>query len=123
MKANLAYMDQRSPDGQLSGRDHPLHHPLIVESAEEIKSCFDSGGAGCFAKPQEYTREFPRQTLRNLRQLNVIAEISATLLKGGTFARIGQRIMQKQSVDEMFRNQITRFPTSVDKAFRHRNQI
>jgi len=57
MKANLAYMNQRSPDGQLSGRDHLLRRPLSVESAEHIKSCFNSGGAGCFAKPQEYTRE------------------------------------------------------------------
>ena len=66
MKANLAYMNQRSPDGRLSGRDHLLRRPLIVESAENIKSCFKSGGAGCFAKPQEYARKLPFLIIRSL---------------------------------------------------------
>lgn len=56
MKEKLAYMNQRDPAGQLSGRDHLLRRPLIVETSEDIKSCFNSGGAGCFAKPQEYCR-------------------------------------------------------------------
>lgn len=58
MKANLAYMSQRAPDGQLSPRDHLLRRPLIVSSLEDVKGCFNSGGAGCFAKPQEYCRMF-----------------------------------------------------------------
>lgn len=57
MKANLAFMNQRDASGQLSRRDHLLRRPLLVESAEEIKGCFNSGGAGCFAKPQEYCRK------------------------------------------------------------------
>jgi CubicO group peptidase (beta-lactamase class C family) len=57
MKANLAYMNQRAPSGQLSPRDHPLRRPLIVDSADEVKGCLNSGGAGCFAKPQEYCRQ------------------------------------------------------------------
>lgn len=52
-------MNSRAPDGQLSPRDHLLRRPLIVEGAEEIKNCFNSGGAGCFAKPQEYCRKYP----------------------------------------------------------------
>lgn len=57
MKANLAYMNQRLPDGQLLPRDHPFHRPLIVNGETEIKGCLNSGGAGCFAKPQEYCRK------------------------------------------------------------------
>jgi CubicO group peptidase (beta-lactamase class C family) len=57
MKQNLVHMSSRAPDGQLSQRDHLLRYPLIVETAEEKKNCFNSGGAGCFAKPQEYCRE------------------------------------------------------------------
>lgn len=59
MKARLAYMNQRAPNGQLSGRDHVLRRPLIVESESDIKSCFNSGGAGCFARPQDYCRTCP----------------------------------------------------------------
>lgn len=57
MQANLALMNQRAPDGQLSSRDHLLRHPLIVGSPEHNKTYFNSGGAGCFAKPQEYCRK------------------------------------------------------------------
>lgn len=54
MKAQLAFMHYKMPDGTVIARDHPLHRPLIVQSDEEIASCFNSGGAGLFAKPQEY---------------------------------------------------------------------
>jgi CubicO group peptidase (beta-lactamase class C family) len=57
MKSKLAFMNQRKPNGSLVSRDHLLRRPLVVESAEEISSCFNSGGAGCFAKPQDYCRE------------------------------------------------------------------
>lgn len=63
MKSKLAYMNQRNPNGSLMSRDHLLRRPLVVESAEEISSCFNSGGAGCFAKPRDYCRE-PLSTLR-----------------------------------------------------------
>jgi hypothetical protein len=56
MKANLAHMNFRNSDGTLSEYDHLQRRPLIVTSESEIKSCFNSGGAGCFAKPQEYAR-------------------------------------------------------------------
>jgi len=58
MKAHLAYMHQRAPDGTLSGRDHLLRLPLTLQTEEEKRRCFNSGGAGCFAKPQEYCRKF-----------------------------------------------------------------
>ncbi|KAL3421889.1 beta-lactamase [Phlyctema vagabunda] len=92
MKANLANMNFRRADGSLSAYDHLLRRPLIVETEEEIKSCFNSGGAGCFAKPQEY------------------AQILAMLLNDGTSAKTGAKILSKRTVDEMFRNQIPEFP-------------
>lgn len=56
MKSKLAFMNQRNPDGSLFGRDHLLRRPLVVETAEEVSSCFNSGGAGCYARPQDYCR-------------------------------------------------------------------
>lgn len=50
-------MNQRNHDGSLITRDHLLRRPLVVESAEDVSSCFNSGGAGCFAKPRDYCRE------------------------------------------------------------------
>ncbi|RLL95437.1 hypothetical protein CFD26_101177 [Aspergillus turcosus] len=88
MKEKLAHMNQRDPAGQLSGRDHLLRRPLIVQTSEDIKNCFNSGGAGCFAKPQEY------------------CQILATLLNDGTSPITGKQILKKATVDEMFRNQI-----------------
>jgi CubicO group peptidase (beta-lactamase class C family) len=56
MKANLAHMNSRTPDGSLARFDHIHRRPLIVESKADIETCFNSGGAGLFAKPQEYAR-------------------------------------------------------------------
>jgi hypothetical protein len=59
MKQNLAYMHQRAPDGKLAPRDHPLHAPLLKHTAEQKKHILNSGGAGMFAKPQDYCRMYP----------------------------------------------------------------
>lgn len=56
MKKDLAFLNSRDPelnlrlnvDGQLNRR------PLIVTKPEDIKSTFNAGGAGCFARPAEY---------------------------------------------------------------------
>ena len=64
MKKNLAYMNRRAPDGQLSPSDHLFRRPLIVNTADEVKNSFNSGGAGCFAKPQEYCSTTPCITTR-----------------------------------------------------------
>jgi hypothetical protein len=93
MKSALAFMNARAPDGQLSPRDHLLRRPLIVETGEDIQSCVNSGGAGCFAKPREYV------------------QILATLLNDGQSPTTGARILQKETVDAMFENQIAEFPT------------
>ncbi|KAI9733618.1 MAG: hypothetical protein M1834_003220 [Cirrosporium novae-zelandiae] len=92
MKANLAHMNARDSDGKLSRHDHLLRRPLIVESKEDIASCFNSGGAGAFANPREY------------------CQILATLLNDGTSPTKGVQILKKSTVDEMFRNQIPDFP-------------
>lgn len=55
MKSALAYMNQRRADGTLAHRDHLLHRPLITGLKQN--DFFHSGGAGCFAKPQDYTRK------------------------------------------------------------------
>ncbi|EAW12650.1 serine hydrolase domain-containing protein [Aspergillus clavatus NRRL 1] len=99
MKANLVYMNQRAPDGQFAARDHLFRPPLIAQSPEEIKSCFNSGGAGCFANPQDY------------------CQILATLLNDGTAPSTGIRILQQATVDEMFRNQIPQFPEFAAQGF------
>ncbi|KAI9836091.1 MAG: hypothetical protein M1819_001705 [Sarea resinae] len=92
MKEHLAHMHYRAPDGKITFRDHLLRRPLIVENESEVKSTFNSGGAGCFAKPQEY------------------CQILATLLNDGTSPTNGKQILKKATVDEMFTNQIPEFP-------------
>lgn len=62
----LSYMNQRSPDGQLSVRGHPLHRPLSVATKDDIDGCFNSGGAGCFATPQDYCRKASLTTMLRL---------------------------------------------------------
>lgn len=59
MRQRLAYMNSRDADGTLRGRDHLLRAPLVVDlsSDAEIARVFNSGGAGMFAKPQEYCSE------------------------------------------------------------------
>lgn len=54
MKANLAYMHQRTPDGVLHPRDHLNRTPLVVADGEDTSRVFNSGGGGLFARPQEY---------------------------------------------------------------------
>ncbi|GAB7356931.1 hypothetical protein MBLNU459_g7777t2 [Dothideomycetes sp. NU459] len=92
MKKNLAQMHYRSPDGTLSHRDHLLRQPLVAHDEAEVESTFNSGGAGCFAKPQEY------------------CQVLATLLNDGESPTTGARLLQKTTVEEMFRNQIPEFP-------------
>ncbi|OHE90712.1 beta-lactamase [Colletotrichum orchidophilum] len=92
MKAQLAYLHYKRPDGKVVPRDHLLHRPLIVQSEEEIRGCFNSGGAGIFAKPQEYTR------------------ILAVFLNDGVCPITKAQILKKETVDEMFTNQVPKSP-------------
>ncbi|KAH6896636.1 beta-lactamase/transpeptidase-like protein [Thelonectria olida] len=94
MREKLAYMHSRDPDGTLQPRDHLLRLPLVVDpdNESETSGVFNSGGAGMFAKPQEYCR------------------VLAVLLNDGTCPRTGAQILKKDTVDEMFRNQVPKFP-------------
>ena len=58
MKSRLAYMHVRESDGTLRTRDHLYRQPLVCETEADISRCFNSGGAGMFAKPQEYCSKF-----------------------------------------------------------------
>jgi hypothetical protein len=65
---------------------------FVLQDPEDIKSTFNAGGAGCFAKPAEY------------------CQIIATLLNDGVHPGTGNRILKKETVDEMFTNQACNRP-------------
>ncbi|KAI0833159.1 beta-lactamase/transpeptidase-like protein [Hypoxylon sp. FL0890] len=92
MKDNLAIMHQREHDGKLRSRDPVYRRPLVVSTPEEIAGVFCSGGGGLFAKPQDYTR------------------IISVLLNDGTDPKTGAKLLEKSTVDEMFKNQIPERP-------------
>ncbi|KAJ5678841.1 hypothetical protein N7462_007085 [Penicillium macrosclerotiorum] len=91
MRGELAHMHSREIDGKLKPRDHLLRAPLVLDPNDEDEAgkLFNSGGAGMFAKPQEYCR------------------ILAVLLNDGTCPRTGAQILREETVQEMFRNQNT----------------
>ncbi|PPJ53739.1 hypothetical protein CBER1_00772 [Cercospora berteroae] len=93
MKKNLAYMHQRWPGSSGSEeRDHIYREPIIAETDEQKKNVFHSGGAGAFAKPVQYV------------------QVLSVLLNDGKSPITGAQILKKETVDEMFKNQIERFP-------------
>ncbi|KAK2616242.1 hypothetical protein QQS21_000877 [Conoideocrella luteorostrata] len=92
MKKHLAYMNQRAPDGKLAHRDHLHRRPLTAITTEQKRAILNSGGAGMFAKPQEYAR------------------VISVLLNNGTCPRTGAKLLEKATVDEMFTNHIPKFP-------------
>ncbi|KAH8130094.1 beta-lactamase family protein [Trichoderma asperelloides] len=94
-KANLAYMHQRLRDGSLVTTDHLYRRPLLADGGQmENSRCFAAGGHGCFGKPAEF------------RKLTKPQELIAVFLNDGVDASTGYRILQSQTVDEMFRDQI-----------------
>jgi CubicO group peptidase (beta-lactamase class C family) len=94
MKKDLAYLNVRDPDGKLKLRveGHLLRRPIVVSKPEDVKSTFNAGGGGCFARPAEY------------------CQIIATLLNDGTHAKTGAKILKPETVKEMFTNQIKDMP-------------
>lgn len=109
MRENLVACQQREVDGSTREIDHPARRTVwLAESSPERLMC--AGGAGCFAKPVEYCREYaPSAASRRYRLLR-ITEILATLLNDGTSPTTNARILKKETVDEMFDNQIKHFP-------------
>ncbi|TKA32527.1 hypothetical protein B0A50_01635 [Salinomyces thailandicus] len=94
MKQQLACMHQRWPGqpGKSEERDHMYREPLLAETEHEKKHIFQSGGAGAYAKPAEYV------------------QVLATLLNDGKSPNTGAQILKKETVDEMFKNQIPNMP-------------
>jgi CubicO group peptidase (beta-lactamase class C family) len=101
MKAKLAHMHQRYPDGHLAVREHLLRAPLVSSPLFSLdqkghqdpeRTIFNSGGAGCFAQPREYMK------------------IIAMFLSDGTSPETKKQILKKETVDEMFSNQIPDMP-------------
>lgn len=98
LKSRLAYMHSRLHDGSLVPRDHLMRAPLVASTDEERARCFNSGGAGMFANPRDYTK------------------VLAVLLNDGTCPRTGAKLLSRATVEEMFRNQIPRFPNAGRQA-------
>ncbi|KAK8110145.1 beta-lactamase/transpeptidase-like protein [Apiospora kogelbergensis] len=94
MRSRVADMHARGTDGILKTRDHLLMQPLTIDPDDEAqrRQIFHAGGSGMFAKPQEYCK------------------ILAMLLNDGTCPRTGAKLLDKATVEEMFRNQIPDFP-------------
>lgn len=94
MVNKLAYMNKRSPDGKLSANEagHINRKSLYAKTKEEVDTTFNAGGAGLFARPVEYL------------------QVVATLLNDGKHAPSGAQLLKKETVDEMFTNQIPEFP-------------
>jgi CubicO group peptidase (beta-lactamase class C family) len=59
MKERLADMHQRDSTGQIHRRNHLLRRSLMMDNETNVRSLFNSGGAGCFSTPQDYCRVFP----------------------------------------------------------------
>jgi CubicO group peptidase (beta-lactamase class C family) len=94
MKQRLSYMHQRAPDGKISLREdgHPMKWSLRVKTPEDKKSVFNCGGAGCFAV------------------LGDFCKIISMLLNHGKCPKSGSQILQPESVEALFENQIPQFP-------------
>jgi CubicO group peptidase (beta-lactamase class C family) len=92
MKQHLAHMHQRFPDGTIEEREHLYRRPLTAQTPEDQDRLFNSGGAGCFARPTDYV------------------QILSVLLNQGVHARTGHRLLQASTVDTMYENQVPQWP-------------
>ncbi|KAL4908478.1 hypothetical protein BDW74DRAFT_175159 [Aspergillus multicolor] len=94
MRRRMTYMNHRSEDGTYRPRDHLLRLPLVIDLNDEaeIKRVHNSGGAGMYAKPQEYCK------------------ILAVLLNNGTCPTTGTQLLSPSTVEAMFTNQIPHMP-------------
>jgi hypothetical protein len=73
-------------------RTHLYKAALDATTPEQQAKIFNSGGAGSFARPNEYV------------------QILATLLNGGVSPKTGNRILKKETIDAMWENQIPQWP-------------
>lgn len=84
MKQNLAFMHQKWPGSTASEeRDHIYREPIMAETPADRERLFHSGGAGLFAKPDQYV------------------QVLAALLNDGQSPVTGERILKKETIDAM----------------------
>lgn len=87
--SKLVRLNERNPEtGELKEREHILFATDLKNSFEYVHS----GGAGSFSKPRNYV------------------QFLAALLNDGVSPITGARLLQKQTIDSMFVNQIPQFP-------------
>ncbi|CRG90093.1 putative protein Rv1367c/MT1414 [Talaromyces islandicus] len=94
MKKRLAYMHKRENDGSLHVSDHLYRFALVERSGPEDRFC--SGGAGCFGSPSEYCK------------------IIAALLNNGTCPKTNTRLLNPETVNEMYKDQIPTLPRYIN---------
>ncbi|CCH41968.1 hypothetical protein BN7_1507 [Wickerhamomyces ciferrii] len=88
LRQKFVQMSYRDKTGKLSSTDH-IYKKVIAGDYEKY---FHSGGAGVFSKPKEYIK------------------VLATILNDGVSPKTGERILQKETIDSMFVNQIQENP-------------
>jgi CubicO group peptidase (beta-lactamase class C family) len=100
MKRDLAYMHQKWPGattpGKTEERDHMYREPLLAETDADKARLFHSGGAGAFGRPRDYV------------------QVLVALLNDGTHPN-GAQILKKESVEDMWKNQIPDMPDFARK--------
>ncbi|KAI9715208.1 MAG: hypothetical protein M1828_001034 [Chrysothrix sp. TS-e1954] len=92
MRGHLVNSQYREVDGSVREADHPARRAVFHADTKNADNLFHAGGAGCFAKPREYVK------------------IIGALLNDGTSPDTGKQILKKETVDEMFTNQIPSMP-------------
>ncbi|KAK5944906.1 hypothetical protein PMZ80_002108 [Knufia obscura] len=95
MKSKMAWMHSRDLHTGVLKRaidGHLNRAPMVAKTQAEKDAIFQQGGAGCFARPNQY------------------AQIISVLLNDGVHAPTGNRILKKETVDMMFTNQIPDMP-------------
>ncbi|KIW01488.1 hypothetical protein, variant [Verruconis gallopava] len=91
-KKNIMTMLQRDPSGTMTQRPHLYQVALDADTPEKQTKIFNSGGAGSFGRPSEYV------------------QILAAILNGGVSPKTGHRILEQETIDTMWVNQIPQFP-------------
>ncbi|MCJ1264128.1 hypothetical protein MMC22_003999 [Lobaria immixta] len=92
MKAKLAVMHTRDPDGTVRARDHVWNSPFVTQG-DDLANLFHSGGGGLFGQIPEYS------------------QILAALLNDGALPTDpSTRILSPTTIIEAFTNQIPHWP-------------
>ena len=119
MKANLAFLHERTANGQIQLREngHLLSTPLRASSEEEANSILHSGGAGLFSTPSDYCRMCPTLPAVLLELTEAPTEIIAALLNHGTHLETGHQLLQRETLNGKYRNTILLYQLLTCKSF------